>query len=358
MTATTATTPAAASPAPRPAVVPRLVSFFSGTTGLIVKIILLSSFNAIAVWAAYVLADRRHWIALGVLAVTTVGVDIIYLGHRRSLPAKFIIPATLFMVAFQIVPILYTIQVALTNYSTGHVISKADAIKQIELTSLQPPANGKTYVMAPARDASGDVVLILQDQGSGATFVGTEKGLTPIPKSDVTSNALGITAATGYTIIKGAELFAMDAQLRAFRVPTTGQSAISPQTISTAAELEPTLRYDAKRGVFVRISDGTVFRDNGKGAFTHGAQELEPGWKTSVGFLNFSRIIHNPLIRGPFLQIFAWTFAYAVLTVFLSFFTGLLLAIALNKSGMRFQRFYRSMVLIPWAMPGFISLLV
>jgi arabinogalactan oligomer/maltooligosaccharide transport system permease protein len=47
-----------------------------------------------------------------------------------------------------------------------------------------------------------------------------------------------------------------------------------------------------------------------------------------------------------------------VLTVFLSFFTGLLLAIALNKSGMRFQRFYRSMVLIPWAMPGFISLLV
>src|SRR4051812_9478489 len=111
MTATTATTPAAATPAPRAAFVPRLISYFSGTTGLVVKIILLSTFNALAVWAAYVLVDRRHWIALGVLAVTTAGVDLIYLGKRRALPAKFIIPATLFMVAFQIVPILYTIQV-------------------------------------------------------------------------------------------------------------------------------------------------------------------------------------------------------------------------------------------------------
>jgi arabinogalactan oligomer/maltooligosaccharide transport system permease protein len=201
-------------------------------------------------------------------------------------------------------------------------------------------------------------VLILQDQVSGKTFVGTEKGLTPLPKSDVTSTALGITAANGYKIIKGAELFAMDAQLRGFHVPTTGQSAISPQTISTAAELEPTLRYDERRGTFTRISDGRVFRDNGKGAFTAGAQELEPGWKTGVGFGNFSRIIHNPLVRGPFLQIFVWTFAFAVLVVFLSFSVGLLLAIVLNKSGMRFQRFYRSMVLIPWAMPGFLSLLV
>src|SRR5436190_13978087 len=102
---TTATTPAATIPVPRPAFVPRLISAFSGTPGMLVKIILLSTFNALGVWAAYVLIDRKHWIALAVLAVTTVAVDVIYLGGKRgSLPAKFIIPATLFMVAFQIVP--------------------------------------------------------------------------------------------------------------------------------------------------------------------------------------------------------------------------------------------------------------
>jgi arabinogalactan oligomer/maltooligosaccharide transport system permease protein len=141
-------------------------------------------------------------------------------------------------------------------------------------------------------------------------------------------------------------------------VPTSGESAIRPQTISTAAELEPTLRYDARRNVFVRITDGAVFRDNGNGAFTHGAQELEPGWKTGVGFHNFGSILHDPLVSKPFVRIFIWTFVFATSVVFLSFAVGLFLAIALNKKGLRFQRVYRSLVLIPWAVPGFLSLLV
>jgi len=342
---------------PRVAFTPRLISFFSGTAGFAMKIALLSLSNALAVWAAYVLIDRRQWIPVVILAAATAAIDLLYFG-RRTLPLKFLVPGTLFMLAFQIVPILYTIDVAFTNYSTGHITSKSDAIRQIQLTSLQPPADAKQYTMAPARDKDGHLVLILQDQVSGDDFVGTEKGLTPLPKSDVKANELAITSAKGYTIIKGAELFAMDQTLRGFHVPTKGASAISPQTISTAAELEPTLRYDAKRGVFVRISDGRVFRDNGKGAFTAGKEELEPGWKTNVGFKNFSSIIKNPLVRGPFVQIFIWTLGFAVAVVFLSFAAGLLLAIGLDKPGLRFQRLYRSLVLIPWAVPGFLSILV
>ena len=41
-----------------------------------------------------------------------------------------------------------------------------------------------------------------------------------------------------------------------------------------------------------------------------------------------------------------------------SFSIGLFLAIALDKQGMRFQRVYRSVLIIPWAIPGFLSLLV
>ncbi len=41
-----------------------------------------------------------------------------------------------------------------------------------------------------------------------------------------------------------------------------------------------------------------------------------------------------------------------------SFAVGLFLAIALDKKGMRFQRIYRSLIVIPYAIPGFLSLLV
>jgi arabinogalactan oligomer/maltooligosaccharide transport system permease protein len=262
------------------------------------------------------------------------------------------------MACFQIVPIVYTVNLAFTNYSIGHVVSKADAIKQIELTSLQPPANGRQYNMAVARTSGGDLVLLLEDQVSHGFFVGTKKGLTPLPKTGVTSGVFGITAAPGYTIIKGDELFAMDRELRAFTVPLGKNRDIAPQTISTAAELEPTLRYDARTDTFVRLSDGVVFRDDGKGSFVAGAQELEPGWKTYIGGGNFSRILTEKSYRGPFLQIFIWTIVFAGSVVFLSFFVGLLLAIVLNKKGLRFQRTYRSLILIPWAVPGFLSLLV
>ena len=358
MSATTATSAGPPPGAPRPAFTPRFISFFSGTVGLVTKVTLLAFSNAIAVWAAYVLIDRRHWIALAVLVVATALIDVIYFSGRWALPLKFFIPGTLFMLAFQAVPILYTVDVAFTNYATGHIASKTDAITQIQLNSLQPPANGKQYTMAAAHDAHGKLVLILQDQVSGKTFVGTQKGLSPLPKAAVKTGALGITAATGYTLLKGNELFSIDTTLRAFHVPTHGSAEILPQTISTAAELQPTLRYDAKRGVFVRITDGAVFRDNRKGSFTHGKQELEPGWKTGVGFHNFGSILHDPLVSTPFLRIFIWTFVFATSVVFLSFAVGLFLAIALNKKGLRFQRIYRSLVLIPWAVPGFLSLLV
>ena len=279
--------------------------------------------------------------------------------RRKTLPLKFLIPGMIFLIGFQIIPILFTINVAFSNYSTGHILTQGQAIAAIKINSLEPPANGRQFDLAPARDSSGNLVLLMHDETGGKVYVGTTKGLTELPKSDVTLGETGQpTAAKGYTLIKGAELFALDQQLRDYKVPTTGDAAIQPQGTAIGVELKPTLRYDAKHNVFVRITDGKVFHDNGLGSFVNGSEELEPGWKTHVGFRNFSQIIHNPLVRKPFLSIFLWTFVFAASTVFFSFAVGLFLAIALDKRGLRFQRLYRSVLVIPYAIPGFLSLLV
>jgi arabinogalactan oligomer/maltooligosaccharide transport system permease protein len=355
MSTTTASSAGVTPGIPRVAWMPRLISAFSGTVGFGVKVGLLSILNALAAWAAYVLIDRQHYIALAVLVLATIGIDAIYFA-KRTLPLKFLVPGVLFLLAFQVVPIIYTVSVAFTNYSTGHVLGKNDAITQIQLQSLEAPPDARTYNMAPARDKDGNLVLLLQDQVNQKTFIGNEDGLKPI--SGVKANAFGIVAASGYSVIKGARLFAMDKELRALHVPVGKSREIQPQTISTAAELEPTLRYNAKADTFTRISDGEVFRDNNAGSFTNGAQELEPGWKAAIGFKNFNKILTDKQFRGPFFQIFLWTVVFAGSVVLLSFFTGLFLAIVLNKKGLRFQRTYRSLILIPWAVPGFLSVLV
>lgn len=332
---------------------------FSGTVGLIVKIVLLGLVNAVAVWAGTVLAGRERWVAVGVLVAATVAIDLAYV-LRRALPLKFVIPGMLLMICFQAVPIVYTVNIAFTNYSTGHILTKDEAVAAINENSLAPAASGKSYAMAPAKDKQGHLVLLLRDEDTGAAFVGTPDGLEPLPKSAVRTGPDGIVAAQGYALVKGSELFSLDRQLSAYIVPTQGSAAIRPEGLDSAVELQPTLRYDAAHDEFVRIKDGVVFRDNGKGAFVTPSRsaELEPGWKTTVGFDNFSRIVHNPLIRAPFLRVFVWTFAFAALTVFLSFALGLFLALTLDHPALRFKRFYRSLLILPYAVPGFLSLLV
>jgi arabinogalactan oligomer/maltooligosaccharide transport system permease protein len=356
----TSTAPASLQPPPfKPGVVARGIAAFSGSVGYAIKLVLLSLANALCAWALYVLISHHRWPAIVVVALATGLIDWLYLVPRTwTLPAKFLVPGTIFLIGFQIVPILYTIDVAFSNYSTGHILTKSQAISTIEINSLQPPANGHQYDMGVARDGSGHLVLLLHDETTGKVYLGTPKGLTPLQKSDVTLAAGVPTAAKGYTIVKGAALFSLDRQLRTYRVPTTGNAAIEPQGTQVAVDLAPTLRYDAKRSVFVRISDGKVFHDNGRGSFVAGQEELEPGWKTYTGFHNFGRMLNDPLVRKPFLSIFAWTFVFAACCVFFSFATGLFLAIALDKRGMRFQRLYRSILVIPYAIPGFLSLLI
>jgi ABC-type sugar transport system permease subunit len=339
---------------------PRLVSALSGTTGFVIKIALLSISNALAIWAVYVLATRHDWVVAAVLVAVTVLVDVVYLvPWRWTLPLKFLLPGTLLLIAFQVIPIIYTIDVAFTNYSTGHILTKAQAIQQIELTSLQAPPNGKNYTMAVAK-TGGDYVLILRDEVSGKYYAGTKQGLTPLPAGSVQSSGGQIVSAQGYKLLSGVALFnAVDGPLQKLVVPVGNGAGVRAQSTSTAVELEPTLRYDRRRDVFVSLSTGAVYRDNRKGEYAaHGSDVLLPGWKTYIGTKNFGAIIHDPTVRHPFLRVFAWTFVFAAGTVFFSFAIGLFLAIALDKRGMRFQRLYRTILIIPWAIPGFLSLLV
>ena len=358
MSTTAAPTPAKLEPVFRASMLARAVAFFSGSVGLAVKILFLGALNAFALWAVTVLADHAKWPAFAAVIVATVAIDAIYMVTRnRAVPAKFLIPGTVFLIGFQIAPIVYTIDVAFTNYSTGHILTKGQAIQAIEQNSLQQPANGAVYTLAYAHTAGGQLVELLKDQTSGKTFVGTPKKLQPVPESDFTVKAGAIVAAKGYTLVPQKELFSVVG----FNVPTgKGAEAVQPQGFTQAAVLEPTLRYVPKRDEFVRISNGTVFHDNKAGSFvsTNGQEELEPGWKTGIGVHNFGRVVHDPLISNPFLRVLAWTFAFAALTVFFSFAIGLLVAMALDKPGMRFLKTYRSLLVIPYAVPGFLSLLV
>ena len=103
-----------------------------------------------------------------------------------------------------------------------------------------------------------------------------------------------------------------------------------------------------------------MYRDNGRGNFalvTDSSNMLNPGWRAPIWFENYTKLFTDAKVRGPLIRVFIWTMVFATGTVLTSFALGLLLAIAMNKP-MRGRRFYRSILILPYAMPSVMSILI
>ena len=344
---------------PGASLIARAVGFFSGPVGLAIKLVLLGAFNALAVWAVgVVIADDKLLAGLAILAAVVL-IDLVYLlPDKRLIPLKYLVPGTVFLVAFVVIPIVSNANIALTNWSTGHNLTKDEAIFAIQERSLVAPADGRTYTATPATD-NGELVLLLVDDVSGDLYVGTEDGLEPLSADAATVEIGAITAADGYEIVTGEGLGGIDAELAALVIPTGEDTFVRAEGLSIAVELQPTLEYDAATDTFTNIETGVVYTDNGEGSYESvEGVELEPGWKTRIGFDNFTKILTDPLYREPFVSVFLWTFAYASLSVFLQFALGLFLAIVLNKPDLKLKRIQRSLLVLPFAIPAFLVVLV
>ena len=154
-------------------------------TGLAVKALLLGVVGAIAVWAAFPLVEARAWVGLGLLVATTGAIFYLYLS-RRHVPAKYLVPGTLFLLAFQLFPVLYTASTAFTNFGDGHRGSKQEAIVAIQTTSVTQVPGSAEYALSVATTgdpASGPLVFLLTDTDTGEVFAGDEDGLTAAARS-------------------------------------------------------------------------------------------------------------------------------------------------------------------------------
>jgi arabinogalactan oligomer/maltooligosaccharide transport system permease protein len=344
---------------PKPSLIARGIGFFSGSVGLAIKLVLLGALNALAVWALGVLFADGKWLAALLIGAATLLIDAVYLvPDRRLVPLKYLVPGTVFLVAFVVIPIISNANIAFTNWSTLHNLTKDEAITAIEERSLVAPADAATYTSTPAKQ-DGALVLLLVEDTTGEIFVGTEDGLEPLPPGSATVENGAITAAEGFEVIKGNELFAIDAELNALTIPTGEASFIKPEGLTIANEVQPTLVYDSASDTFTDVETGTVYSDNGEGTYeAPSGAVLEPGWKTHVGFANFKTILTDPLVRDPFFRVFLWTFAFAFLSVLIQFAIGLFLAITLNKPGLKLRRTQRAFLVLPFAIPAFLSVLV
>lgn len=77
-----------------------------------------------------------------------------------------------------------------------------------------------------------------------------------------------------------------------------------------------------------------------------------------VGFSNFGDILKLPGWRTTFFGVAGWTVIWALLSTLTTFFGGLFLAVIINNKRVVFKRIWRTILILPWAIPSMVSLLV
>jgi arabinogalactan oligomer/maltooligosaccharide transport system permease protein len=77
-----------------------------------------------------------------------------------------------------------------------------------------------------------------------------------------------------------------------------------------------------------------------------------------VGFDNFKQLVTLKIWNNTFIRVGIWTIIFAVVSTTCNFFVGLFLALITNVKGIKFKKFFRTIFLLPYAIPSFISLLI
>jgi arabinogalactan oligomer/maltooligosaccharide transport system permease protein len=77
-----------------------------------------------------------------------------------------------------------------------------------------------------------------------------------------------------------------------------------------------------------------------------------------VGFENFKRLVSYDEYKATFFGVFRWTFIWAILATVTTFFGGFLVALLVNQKQIKFKSFWRTILILPFAVPQLVSLLV
>lgn len=341
--------PPASGSAPSAARFPRRVRTSGGLTALLVKVVLLGIIDAVAVVAVTVLIGKGQWLPLGIFALLVVLVNVIYL-RPGLLPGKYLSPGLVFLAVFQVFVIVYTGYIAFTNAGDAHNSTKDDAITQIVSTSQTRVPDSPAYRVQVL--SNGDELGLLTTEADGSLAFGT----TEQPFTEVAA------APSGWEALDLAQIIASQDEVLELRVQVSddvNDGTLRTSDGQTAYIYTSDLVYDEAADEFTRTSTGTVYTDDGRGAFrAEDGTALTPGWRVAIGWDNFAFAFSDDQVRDPLLRVTVWTFVFAIGSTFLCFALGLFLALALNHPRLRGRKFYRILVILPYAFPAYLTGLV
>ena len=255
--------------------------------------------------------------------------------------------------------VLFTGFVAFTNYGDGHNSTKADAIEALLIQNERRVEGSAAYPLTVLGD--GDRLAFAIVTKDGDVRVGEADAPLETVEAAVADDGV-VTAVPGFEVLDRQEILARQADVTALRVPVSSDPAdgsIRTQDARSGYVNASTLSYDQSADTMTDSRTGTVYSPNKVGQFEAvDGHKLKVGWRVVVGFDNFAKAFGDPRYSTPFVKILVWTVVFAGLSVASTFLLGLFLAMVFNDERVRGRKIYRMLMILPYAIPGFLAALL
>jgi maltose/maltodextrin transport system permease protein len=302
-------------------------------------------------------------VGLGLLLVVCLG---LYVYCVARTPAwRYLFPGLLGFGFFVILPLVYTVTISFSRYDSSHLLSfdrvRADLVEE-------------TYRTGPEVYAYH---LFEQEDGRfRARFTNIEQADEPYLSDDFALDAragraagrepVPLRRASAGDVLAREPLPLGQVTRRELYRPMRGVTFLLPNGQVLGVE---DLRHFAPQarlwepqpdGGMASRRDGRVIRpDFARGMYVDEAGEkVGFGFRTWAGLENYTRIFTDSRVRGPFLRIFVWTVVFAGVSVAGSFMLGMLLSVLLQWKELRGRQIYRTLLILPYAVPAVLSILI
>ncbi|MCS4485002.1 ABC transporter permease subunit [Gleimia sp. 6138-11-ORH1] len=325
------------------------------SAGFFIKLFLMALVNALGVYIIVSAYTSQSWIIFGASLTILLLVDYVYFSPR-TLALKYMAPGLVFLLIFQVFVMGYTGYIAFTNYGDRHLLDK-DSAAQSLLRQRVDRVEGTAEYPLTIVESNGEFGFAIIDGDD--VKVGTAK--EPFQKVEGVKRAGNIlTEVPGWEIVNVGKLGERQAEVIALRVPLTDDpkdGLIGTQNASTGYVFESTMTFDKENYSLTDLKTGKVYTADDTVGFyvAEDGERLDTGYQIWVGLDNFKRAFSDSRYSTPFFKVLLWTVAFAFLSVITTFLLGMILALVMNDSRMGGRKIYRTLMLMPYAFPAFMS---
>ena len=300
-------------------------------------------------------SQGEYLFALLTLVILTSGIYIF--SSKKVYAWRYVYPGIMGMTIFILFPLVATIAIAFTNYSGSNQLAFDRAVSVL---TEQRYFAGDKYDFKLYPQADGQYKIALTNSATAQTFVSENIALNAKDVA-VTEQAAPESEVAPLKVITQNR-----AALQAMKVILPNNNELTMSSLRQFSEQKARYSFDSESKLLTNNENGKTYRANDDIGFFQAvnasgewlSETLEPGYTVTTGFHNFVKIFTDEGIQKPFIQIFIWTVIFSLLTVVFTVILGMILACLVQWEALKGRAVYRLLLILPYAVPSFISILI